>query len=47
MDSGVSALYMMYKCIMGKVGGNEKHVKHAKTDKFYKIRGEFFKTGGK
>jgi len=33
---------MMHKCIMVKVGGNEKHVKHAKTGKFNKISEENF-----
>ena len=36
----------MHKCIMVKVGGNEKHIKYVKTCKFYEIRGKFAKVGG-
>ena len=34
---------VMYKCIMVKLGGNEKHIKYVQTRKFYEIRGEFAK----
>ena len=40
--------WVMHKCIMVKVGGNEIHVKYVKTGKFYEIRGgNFAKVGGK
>ena len=34
---------------MIKVGGNERHIglKYVKTRKFYEIKGEFAKAGGK
>ena len=35
--------YVMHKCIMVKLGGNEKHIKYVKTCKFYEIRGTFAK----
>jgi len=31
---------------MVKLEGNEKHIKHAKTRKFYEIRGEILKGRG-
>jgi len=36
----------MHKCIMVKLGGNEKHIKYVKTRKFYEIRGTFAKVRG-
>jgi len=36
----------MHKYNMVKLGGNEKHGKHAKTRKFYEIREKFEKVGG-
>jgi len=35
----------MHKCIMVKVGGNEKHRKYVKTRKFYELRGKYAKVG--
>jgi len=35
----------MHKCIMVKLGENEKPVKYVKTRKFYEIRGKFEKGG--
>jgi len=43
----VRALCDVFKCVMVKVGGNEKHRKHVKTRKlFYEIRGKVVKVGG-
>jgi len=36
----------MHKCVMVKVGGNEKHKKYVKTRKFAENRGTFVKAGG-
>jgi len=38
---------VMHKCIMVKLGANEKHVKYVKTRKCYEIRGKFEKVGKK
>jgi len=32
---------------MVKLGGNEEHIKHVKTDKFDEVRGKFLKVWGK
>jgi len=40
--------FVMHKCIMVKVGGNEKHKKYAKKHvNFTKPGGKFVKVGGK
>src|SRR6218665_1086735 len=46
-DQGVQYVHcVMHKCIMVKVGGNEKHRKCVKTRKFHEIRGKLGKVGG-
>ena len=46
--SGVQYVHcVMHKCIMVKAGGNEIHVKYAKSRKFIEIRGKFAVVGGK
>ena len=37
--------WVMHKCIMVKVGGNEKHIKYVKKRKFAENRGKFVKVG--
>ena len=47
MRRGVQYMHcVMHKCIIVKLGGNEKHMKYVKkTRKFYEIRGKFEEVG--